>query len=365
MPSAKLLNAAVMYDGVHYRTMRAKPRIESLPTRQIAAEIREIHNDRPDSHGFPGAVPYSPGHGRRVPLNRTDGRGYCDYVPITDDLLVNICNRHSAEDIGFNFVSEGFIKFHYRISGISDILLPNGETVRMHGPICGVLAQPEGEPKGEICRRDEAERWMTVLCSRRFFSEQIRISPEALPPELRSFTVDRRPDRYHAVLPLAAPMIVAVNDLLTSELAGDFRSVFIEGKVLELISMTLSQISGNDSLGGVRRATQREREQLQHAMSIVAANLAEPKMLSSVARNVGLNPNRLNRLLRDAVDMTYTQYVVDRRMREAHKYLRAGDLSITEIAYKLGYDYAGNFSAAFRRFFGVPPKAYLRNQNTE
>ena len=332
--------------------------LNSLPPRLIAAEIADVGRKTPGQDDDLG--PYAQGRGKRTPLSKENGRGYCDYVPITPDLLLNICNRKTDSDIAFNFISEGFVKFHYRVAGTSDILMPNGDVVRMHGPTCGVLAQPEGDPKGEICRKDEAERWMTVLCSRRFISDQIGVDTKTLPAELRQFAAKRNAPGFHAVLPLESSMIVAVNDVITNNLTGNYRSMYLEGKVLELISMTLSNLAGHQPTAGKRGATPREREQLKHAVAIVEENLANPPLLASIASQVGMNPSRLNRLFKQTAEMTYGQYVIDQRMRKAHEYLRSGELSITEIAHTLGYEYTGNFSAAFRRFFGVSPKSYQR-----
>lgn len=327
---------------------------EDLPKRKIAAEIASVRNDEETEKA---AGPYAPGQGRRENLSKHEGRGYCDYVPINEDLLVNLCNRQTAADIAFNFVSEGFLKFHYRISGTSDLLLPNGETVRVHGPICGVLTQPKGESKGEVCVSGEHERWMTVLCSPQYMTEQVRINPSMLPSGLRDYAA-RKESSFHTLLPLESRMVVALNDLLTNDLTGELRSVYMEGKVLELISLTLNNLCGGASADSPKSSTKKEREQLRKAIHVVGQSLAEPPLLADLGAHVGMSTNRLNRLFKESVGLTYAQYVLELRMRKAHDLLRTGNHTITEIAHMLGYDYAGNFSAAFRRFFGVSPKSY-------
>jgi AraC-like DNA-binding protein len=54
--------------------------------------------------------------------------------------------------------------------------------------------------------------------------------------------------------------------------------------------------------------------------------------------------------------MTIFEYVRSRRMEEAQRMLRAGKLSVTEIAFEVGYEYSCNFSVAYKRHYGVTPK---------
>ena len=45
------------------------------------------------------------------------------------------------------------------------------------------------------------------------------------------------------------------------------------------------------------------------------------------------------------------------RMEHSKDLLETTDLTITEIAFELGYDYSNNFTTAFKRHFGMTPRA--------
>ena len=76
-----------------------------------------------------------------------------------------------------------------------------------------------------------------------------------------------------------------------------------------------------------------------------------------IADQVGLSPRTLKRRLQ-SYGKTYSGLLGETRFGLAREMLDAGDYSITEIAFDLGYGSASNFARAFRRMAGVTPTQY-------
>jgi AraC-like DNA-binding protein len=212
--------------------------------------------------------------------------------------------------------------------------------------------------KVEICRQEIPERWVTVLCGNNIL-DRLEISLRSLPSQLQSFARGSDFDEYHAMLPVKPAMVIAVNDLINNNLNGAYRSLYVEGKILELLSLTISQLDDAER-GEITPASLSAREinRVEHSCHLITSNLASPPSLAELSRTVGLSSNRLNELFRAHMGVTTGQYAIEQRMLKAHDLLKLGDMSITEIGYELGYKYPGNFTAAFKRFFGVPPRNY-------
>jgi AraC-like DNA-binding protein len=64
------------------------------------------------------------------------------------------------------------------------------------------------------------------------------------------------------------------------------------------------------------------------------------------------------RLFRGAFAQTPHQYLIQRRIERAKVLLTAGDLSVTEVCFAVGFQSLGSFSALFHRCAGYPPKEY-------
>ena len=79
--------------------------------------------------------------------------------------------------------------------------------------------------------------------------------------------------------------------------------------------------------------------------------------LDRVARRMHVSPRTLKRKL-SARGTTYTRLVDGMRRERATLLVRAGSLSMDEIARRLGYADAANFTRAFKRWTGTTPTAF-------
>lgn len=98
------------------------------------------------------------------------------------------------------------------------------------------------------------------------------------------------------------------------------------------------------------------RDQIQ---AIVRRNLPSGMVgIEEVARAIGTSVRTLqHRLHIDGEN--YRSIVKEVRIERAKELLQCGDLSITSIAYELGYEHAPHFTRMFTAKVGVPPSRYL------
>jgi len=78
--------------------------------------------------------------------------------------------------------------------------------------------------------------------------------------------------------------------------------------------------------------------------------------LPSTARSLRLTPRTLHRRL-EAEGTSYGALLDDARHALAVEHLRAGRLSVKELAHRLGYSDVANFRRAFKRWEAAPPSA--------
>jgi AraC-like DNA-binding protein len=85
---------------------------------------------------------------------------------------------------------------------------------------------------------------------------------------------------------------------------------------------------------------------------------AEQLDVAALARSASVSPAYFSRSFTSAFGETPHQYLMSRRMERAMALLRAGDLSVTEVCFAVGFSSLGSFSTQFRRFVGDSPSAY-------
>jgi AraC family transcriptional regulator len=80
--------------------------------------------------------------------------------------------------------------------------------------------------------------------------------------------------------------------------------------------------------------------------------------LDAVASNVGLSPAGLRARFKAETGYTLHEYLIHRRVEEAHRRLSSTEEDITNIAHKLGFSSSQYFATVFRRETGMTPGEY-------
>ncbi|RYF37132.1 MAG: helix-turn-helix domain-containing protein [Comamonadaceae bacterium] len=79
--------------------------------------------------------------------------------------------------------------------------------------------------------------------------------------------------------------------------------------------------------------------------------------LVELSRRSGMSEGQLSRAFRDAFGMPVFDYVRRQRLQRGHELLQRGRMSVTEVAFSVGYEHVANFSTAFKRAYGKSPQA--------
>jgi AraC-like DNA-binding protein len=140
-------------------------------------------------------------------------------------------------------------------------------------------------------------------------------------------------------------------------------SLFIQGKVLELVAIQLGQHNpAGDSLDA-RRFSADETDMAAQAVAILRSRLQSPPSLPRLARLLGTNETKLKRSFKSRYGTTVFGYVTACRMEQACELLADDRLTMAQIAAELGYAERTHFSRAFARYFGIPPSQYRLNMD--
>lgn len=80
--------------------------------------------------------------------------------------------------------------------------------------------------------------------------------------------------------------------------------------------------------------------------------------MHKLAELFGMSQRNFTRRFRSATNMTPIQYLQSQRLREAKELLQNSNLSIAEIAYRVGYIDVSYFTKLFKQFASITPKEY-------
>jgi len=86
-------------------------------------------------------------------------------------------------------------------------------------------------------------------------------------------------------------------------------------------------------------------------------HIKDPLTLQSIAIAQALGVATVQRLFKEAYDITVMEYVRRRRLELAKEAMDHQGLTISQAAYQAGYNSPANFATAFRRVYGFSPSA--------
>ena len=109
-------------------------------------------------------------------------------------------------------------------------------------------------------------------------------------------------------------------------------------------------------------STSSSSQYVLNAIKYIQFNYSHDISIDDVAKSVGVSRSHLYRVFMLNVGKSPIDYLTDYRINEACKLLRAGNLSIAEVAVSVGFFDQFYFSRVFKRAKGVPPSKYLASQ---
>ena len=176
----------------------------------------------------------------------------------------------------------------------------------------------------------------------------------ALPQALERLLAEQGPHALHEQ-PVVPGLSRLLDEILHADARGASRQLFIEAKGLELLAVLIDELALASEATAPLGA--RDIERLERARLLLLERMASPPGLSELARSVGLNEFKLKMGFRTLFGTSVFGYLRGQRMDCARRLLGQRDLSVTEIAARVGYENPSKFAAAFRKHFGLPPSA--------
>jgi len=99
---------------------------------------------------------------------------------------------------------------------------------------------------------------------------------------------------------------------------------------------------------------------MQEVIRVIVERYPNPTLdLNQVAREIGISPKRLSRVLNQEVGMSFRQLLRNTRVEEAKRMLTSGQYSVKEVAARAGFSDSHYFSRSFRELTGQSASEFL------
>ena len=133
----------------------------------------------------------------------------------------------------------------------------------------------------------------------------------------------------------------------------------LTGRVLELLGL----IAADPSLIAERILAQRSEpsETLNSMEAYIRGHLCEKITLEGLAGHLGFSPSYCSKYIKRKCGMNFLEYLNIQRVERARELLRSTDLSVTEIAYEVGFSSLQSFNRVFRSYVSMSPSEYKKS----
>jgi len=100
---------------------------------------------------------------------------------------------------------------------------------------------------------------------------------------------------------------------------------------------------------------------IEKIMKIISENIADSELnVEMLAMGVGMSRVHMHRKLKELTNMSARDFIKSIRLKQAAELLSHQKLTVSEVAYALGFNNLSHFSNTFREFYGISPKEYAQ-----
>lgn len=233
-----------------------------------------------------------------------------------------------------------------------------GEVLSIEPGQHAIFAAPDLEVHSEVLAREHVRRVSFWVAASRLpaledaYPELYRL-PLFKPKSAVSISVRPTDTRYY----------VALMQILHCPFTGTARRLFMEGKVMEILSYAIEEegrhARGNGGAG--QGSSIADMEKAHHAAYLLTRDLRNPPDLHEVAHEAGVCKSKLHQIFRKTYDVTPFEYLRKHRLEKAREMLLEGRLNVTEAAMEVGYSSLSHFSKAFADHFNHLPGEFKKS----
>lgn len=184
-----------------------------------------------------------------------------------------------------------------------------------------------------------------------------------LAPELKELFEDSVAEKlffYQGNYSLKAADIV--EEISKKEYEGFVRSIFLEGKLLDMLVLQINQYQDDRREDNQPQILRRfDVDKVERAAQLVNDNLHQNFSVENLAKEVGTNVNKLQQGFKHMYGLTVNKYNQQVKLEKARDLLETTDHNISEIVNMIGFSNRSYFSKIFKEKYGVSPKYFLRS----
>ncbi|MCQ4088629.1 AraC family transcriptional regulator [Saccharibacillus sp. JS10] len=139
-----------------------------------------------------------------------------------------------------------------------------------------------------------------------------------------------------------------------------YSKLLVKSKLMELVSYYMMNLNIDEEQISFQNGSTVNR--LTHVLDYIDEHIAQNIAVEELAGIAYMHPNSFIRTFKQYAGMPPIQYVTHKKIEKAKQSLSLTSLSVTEISEQLGFNDTFYFSKQFKKYAGLTPTDYRRQQ---
>lgn len=150
------------------------------------------------------------------------------------------------------------------------------------------------------------------------------------------------------------------DEIISESISNTFKLFFLRIKAEELICRLLIELEKRDTKQ-LYTLNSSDIEKIYKVKQQMLEELSIPPVINDLAIAANMSPTKLKNLFKQIFGNSIFNYYQEFRMKEAAILLKQGNLSVSDVGYKLGFNNLSHFSKVFAAHTGIKPKQYSKS----
>lgn len=291
------------------------------------------------------------------------GKGYIRGISfeLGVGIIEYFCTFTKDYNIIFSINDTHPLKFIFCSEGVGYHTFEEDNNTHVINPYQNVIVSSSGN-HGHILsfKAGEKTHITSIEIVRGIFSQRDNHHFNGLAPVLKTLFEDSVAEKkfyYHGNYSLKAADIV--EQITNKEFSGFLRSIFLEGKLLDMLVLQINQYQDDQSGDTPQILRKSDAEKVKQAQDLIQENLSTNYSVDVLAREVGTNINKLQEGFKSLYGLTVNKYMQQVKLDKAKELLTHSDHNISEIVNIIGLNNRSYFSKVFKEKYGVSPNYFL------
>lgn len=301
-------------------------------------------------------IPEQYGKGCIQGINFNEGIGLLRYdCTFKEDFEIQFI-VNEVHPLKFMFCEEGRFQHYFQDS----------EKIHLVEELQNIIVA-SNKNRGHIVRFKGGRRTLinNLEIDRKRFGEIRKCEISKLKPGLRNIFEDIDGKNYFYRLGSYSLQMADIFQRIKKFDSSDFeRNLMLHGQSYNIFLIQIQEYYDQESPAAEQTLLRkRELNLIREAVLILNANILDFKSVKDLAKQVGLNPNKLQNGFKEIYKTTVNGYVQQQRLYEAGALIKNTKLTFSEIADKVGISSKSYFSKIFKDHYGLTPSE-IRNKHS-